>query len=144
MRLANRVALVTGASSGIGREAVLHLAREGARLAVAARRVDRLEELAERIRSELGGEVIELPGDVTDPESTSSWVEETVDTLGGLDVLVNAAGIIATGGVPRSSTSRPSAPTARSPRSRPTASRRPPSTCSPSALRSSWRGTASA
>jgi NAD(P)-dependent dehydrogenase (short-subunit alcohol dehydrogenase family) len=99
MKLANRVALVTGASSGIGRETALAFAREGARVAIAARRVERLEELAERIRGELGAEIIELPGDVTDPETTTSWVEETVDTLGGLDVLVNAAGIIASGGV---------------------------------------------
>jgi clavulanate-9-aldehyde reductase len=98
MKLENRTALVTGATSGIGREAARALAREGASVAIAGRRVERLEELAEEIRG-AGGEVIELPGDVTDPESTASWVEETVETLGGLDVLVNSAGIIATGGL---------------------------------------------
>jgi NAD(P)-dependent dehydrogenase (short-subunit alcohol dehydrogenase family) len=98
MKLENRTALVTGATSGIGREAARALSREGASVAIAGRRVERLEELAEEIRG-AGGEVIELPGDVTDPESTASWVEETVETLGGLDVLVNSAGIIATGGL---------------------------------------------
>ena len=99
MKLAERVALVTGASSGIGRETAFTMAREGARVAITARRVDRLEELADRIRTELDGEVVVLPGDILDPETTASWVEETVAAFGGLDILVNSAGIIATGGI---------------------------------------------
>jgi NAD(P)-dependent dehydrogenase (short-subunit alcohol dehydrogenase family) len=100
MKLEDRVALVTGATSGIGRETARVLASEGARVAITGRRVERLERLAEEIRADAAGaEVIELPGDVTDPETTASWIEETVGTFGGLDVLVNSAGIIATGGL---------------------------------------------
>jgi len=64
-RLDGKVALVTGASSGIGEAAALALAAEGARVAIAARRIDRLSELANRIRRE-GGEALPIEADVSD------------------------------------------------------------------------------
>jgi 3-hydroxy acid dehydrogenase / malonic semialdehyde reductase len=79
--LEGKTAIVTGASSGIGAATARALRREGARVAVGARRVDRLE-----------GEVAE-PLDVTDPASCARFVERTVEQLGGLDILVNAAGL---------------------------------------------------
>lgn len=91
MRLENRIALVTGASSGLGREAARMMAREGACVAITARRRERLEALADEIRSDRG-RVLVLPGDVTDKATTTGWVAKTVEEFGGLHVLVNADG----------------------------------------------------
>ncbi|HEV8250644.1 MAG TPA: SDR family NAD(P)-dependent oxidoreductase [Gaiellaceae bacterium] len=81
MTLAGRTAVVTGASSGIGAATVRALRDEGARVAAGARRLERLD-----------GDV-NLPLDVTDPASCEEFVAAAVDALGGLDVLVNAAGL---------------------------------------------------
>ena len=97
MRLEGKIALITGASSGIGRESARMMAREGARVAITARRAERLEELAAEIGA-AGGEALVLPGDVTDAAVTDAWVAHTVERFGGLDVLVNSAGIIGGGG----------------------------------------------
>jgi 3-hydroxy acid dehydrogenase/malonic semialdehyde reductase len=78
-------AIVTGASSGIGAATARALTAEGAALAAGARRVDRL--------AELGEDVIALDLDVTDPESSASFVASAVHRLGGLDILVNNAGL---------------------------------------------------
>jgi hypothetical protein len=78
-------AIVTGASSGIGAATARALAHEGAAVAAGARRVDRL--------AELGQDVIALDLDVTDPESSASFVASAVHRLGGLDILVNNAGL---------------------------------------------------
>lgn len=96
--LAERVALVTGASSGIGEGAALALAAAGATVAVAARRADRLESLVKRIQS-TGGKALPLPGDVVDEFVAKGIVEQTVTCFGRLDILVNSAGIIQAGGV---------------------------------------------
>lgn len=96
--LAGRVALVTGASSGIGEGAALALAAAGATVAVAARRADRLEALVKRIQS-AGGKALPLPGDVVDESVAKGIVEQTVNCFGRLDILVNSAGIIQAGGV---------------------------------------------
>lgn len=96
--LAGRVALVTGASSGIGEGAALALAAAGATVAVAARRADRLESLVKRIQS-AGGKALPLPGDVVDESVAKGIVEQTVTCFGRLDILVNSAGIIQAGGV---------------------------------------------
>ncbi|MCH7869747.1 MAG: SDR family oxidoreductase [Myxococcales bacterium] len=88
-RLAGRQILVVGASSGIGHATAKAFAREGAAVAVCARRVDRLEELA----AELGDGAIAVPCDVRDPEAIASAVEQTVAQLGGLTDLVVTAGI---------------------------------------------------
>jgi 3-hydroxy acid dehydrogenase/malonic semialdehyde reductase len=87
--LAGRTAVVTGASSGIGAATARALAAEGARLALGARRVERVEELA----SELGGDHVALPLDVTDSASSQNFVSHAVERLGGVDILVNNAGL---------------------------------------------------
>jgi NADP-dependent 3-hydroxy acid dehydrogenase YdfG len=90
------VALVTGASSGIGEATALTLARHGAAVAIAARRKDRLDDLAGRI-SEAGGTVLALEADVTEREQAQAVVSRTVDELGRLDTLVNNAGVMLLG-----------------------------------------------
>lgn len=92
-QLAGQVALVTGASSGIGAATARALADEGASVALAARREERLAELAGEIEDE-GGEALVVPTDATDDEQVRGMVEETVEELGGLDVLVNNAGVM--------------------------------------------------
>ena len=94
--LENTVALVTGASSGIGAATAAALAAQGAAVALAARRQDRLEELAARIRGE-GGTTLTLECDVTDQEQAAAVVERTATELGRLDTLVNNAGVMLLG-----------------------------------------------
>ena len=90
------VALVTGASSGIGEATALALAEEGAAVAITARRLDRLEALAGRIRAE-GGTALVLEADVTDEGQAQQTVERTASELGRLDVLINNAGVMLLG-----------------------------------------------
>jgi NADP-dependent 3-hydroxy acid dehydrogenase YdfG len=92
------VALVTGASSGIGAAAAQSLAAQGATVALAARRRDRLETLADGIRQG-GGTVLVLESDVTDESQATEAVERTVGELGRLDTLVNNAGVMLLGPV---------------------------------------------
>ena len=87
------VALVTGASSGIGEATARALADAGARLAILARRAERLERLAR----EIGSETLVLEADVGDPEQARTAVERTVAELGRLDTLVNNAGVMLLG-----------------------------------------------
>jgi NADP-dependent 3-hydroxy acid dehydrogenase YdfG len=82
---------ITGASSGIGRECALAFAREGARLALAARRADRLLLLAEAVRA-AGSEALVMVTDVAEQEQVRRFVEAAVARFGRLDVLVNNAG----------------------------------------------------
>mgnify|MGYP000898603250 FL=1 len=89
-------AIVTGASSGIGRATSLELARSGVALVVVARREDRLRELTDQIAS-LGGKAEAVVGDVTDPSVRQSAIDTARDKLGGLDILVNNAGVGAMG-----------------------------------------------
>lgn len=96
--LKDRVALVTGASSGIGEAAALALAEAGAKVAVSARRADRLEALVDKIRS-ARGDAIALPADVTDESAATKIVSDTIDHFGRLDILVNSAGVMGAGGV---------------------------------------------
>jgi NAD(P)-dependent dehydrogenase (short-subunit alcohol dehydrogenase family) len=88
-RLEGLSALVTGASRGIGREIAVAFCREGARVAVAARDEQALEEVAQLC----GPSAIAVKLDVTDEQLCCSVVQQAVDTFGGLDVLVNNAGI---------------------------------------------------
>jgi NADP-dependent 3-hydroxy acid dehydrogenase YdfG len=105
MTLAGRVALVTGASSGIGAAAAEALAAAGATVALVARRADRLETLASQI-ADGGGKAIALPGDVTEEQMAQGAVTETLRRFGRLDILVNSAGIIDAGGVENADTAR--------------------------------------
>ena len=87
------VALVTGASSGIGRAIAKRLADAGASVAIAARRTDRLESLAEDIEAD-GGTALPVTADVTETDDVERMLETTRAELGGLDVLVNNAGVM--------------------------------------------------
>jgi NADP-dependent 3-hydroxy acid dehydrogenase YdfG len=94
-RLEGTVALVTGASSGIGEATALALAAEGASVAIAARRRDRLEAVSERMGNDANVLIIET--DITDEASAASMVEDTVREFGRLDTLVNNAGLMLLG-----------------------------------------------
>jgi len=96
--LQGRVAAVTGASSGIG-EATAHvLARAGASVALAARRGERIEQIAQRIQDE-GGHAIALPTDVSDEAQARAFVAHAYEHLGRLDMLINNAGVMLLGAV---------------------------------------------
>lgn len=97
-RLAGKVALVTGASSGIGEATAVALAAEGAAVAIGARRSDRLEALRATLAGD-GARVAVLDLDVTDQEQCRTAVVATVEQLGGLDVLVNNAGVMLLGSI---------------------------------------------
>ena len=90
--LGGQVALVTGASAGLGRRFALVLAASGAKVAIAARRIDLLQELAEEIRA-AGGVALPLQLDVTDADVLLNVVAQAVAKLGSVLILVNNAGI---------------------------------------------------
>jgi NADP-dependent 3-hydroxy acid dehydrogenase YdfG len=94
--LSGRVALVTGASSGIGEATAVALAEAGAAVAIGARRRDRLDALAGKLR-DAGARVLALDLDVTDEAACADAVRRTREELGGLDVLVNNAGVMLLG-----------------------------------------------
>jgi NAD(P)-dependent dehydrogenase (short-subunit alcohol dehydrogenase family) len=93
-----RVVLVTGASSGIGQVCALKFAAEGAKVALVARNSEKLAEIVKNIEAE-GGVAEAIVADVTREQEVERAVQETVAAFGGIDVLVNSAGIIATGTV---------------------------------------------
>jgi NADP-dependent 3-hydroxy acid dehydrogenase YdfG len=93
MSVQDSVALVTGASAGIGEATARALAREGADVALAARRRERLEEIADDIEATSDVEALAVPTDVRDEAEVEAMVETTVETFGRLDVLVNNAGL---------------------------------------------------
>ncbi len=97
-QLAGKVALVTGASSGIGEAAALCLAEAGATVALCARRVDRLSGLVAQIEA-VGGKALAIPGDMTVEEDARGAVEKTVAAFGRIDILINSAGIMEAGGI---------------------------------------------
>ena len=90
--LDGQVAIVTGASSGLGRHFALTLARAGAKVALAARRIDPLDELARQIEA-FDGRAIPVPLDVTDPASVRACVGVAETELGPISILVNNAGL---------------------------------------------------
>jgi len=92
------VALVTGASSGIGEATALALAAHGATVAIAARRRDRLESLAERLEGN-GATALVIEADLTDPTQAEAAINRTAAELGRLDILVNNAGMMLLGPV---------------------------------------------
>lgn len=95
-RLAHTVALVTGASSGIGEATALALAAEGATVALLARRRDRLEDLVARVEA-AGGTAIAVEADVADQARAAGAVERVAAELGRLDIVVNNAGLMLIG-----------------------------------------------
>ncbi|PTM98921.1 SDR family oxidoreductase [Mycoplana dimorpha] len=90
-RLDSKVAIITGASSGIGRAAAILFARQGAKLVLSARGRERLDEVAEEIRRE-GGDVIAVPGDVSEEAHHQALVEAARAEFGGTDIAFNNAG----------------------------------------------------
>ncbi|WOK37089.1 SDR family NAD(P)-dependent oxidoreductase [Sphingomonas sp. C3-2] len=92
MDLSGKVALVTGASSGIGQATAEYLAERGARVAVVARTAERGRETVERILA-AGGTAIFIQADVEEPEAIAAMVEQTVDHFGRLDIAFNNAGM---------------------------------------------------
>lgn len=97
-KLTGTVALVTGASSGIGAATARLLAEQGAAVALVARRKDRLDGLAAEI-TKAGGVALAVAGDITDRVQAEAAVEQTVDQFGRLDILVNNAGLMLLGPV---------------------------------------------
>jgi NAD(P)-dependent dehydrogenase (short-subunit alcohol dehydrogenase family) len=94
-RLTGKIALITGGGTGIGRACALLFARECARVAIAGRRREPLEETAEEIRA-AGGEALAVQCDVSKAADAARAVAETAARFGGLNVLVNSAGILST------------------------------------------------
>ena len=95
-RLEDTVALVTGASSGIGEATATELARQGARVAIVARRRDRLDELAKRLEAD-GTEVLVVEADVTEEAAARGAIEQTVQQFGRLDTVIANAGVMLLG-----------------------------------------------
>ena len=98
VRFTDRVCLVTGASSGIGRACALALGAEGAKVVAAGRRQARLDQVVAQIRT-VGGEAIAVAGDVREESVCRAWVDAAVERFGGLDGLVNSAGVMGGGGL---------------------------------------------
>lgn len=90
--ISGKVAVVTGASSGLGRQFALALAREGANVAILARRVEKLEKVKEEVEA-LGVACLAVRCDVVDTESIKSAVAAVVERFGRIDILVNNAGV---------------------------------------------------
>ena len=90
--ISGKVAVVTGASSGLGRQFALALAREGANVAILARRVEKLEKVKEEVEA-LGVACISVRCDVVDTESIKSAIATVVERFGRIDILVNNAGV---------------------------------------------------
>ncbi|MGP4086703.1 SDR family oxidoreductase [Streptomyces sp. KR55] len=94
--LESTVAIITGASSGIGRATALRLAEEGSAVALVARRRERVEELAQTITNK-GGQALVVVADVSDSDAAAGIVEQVINQFGRLDILVNAAGVMLNG-----------------------------------------------
>ncbi|MBK9209764.1 MAG: SDR family NAD(P)-dependent oxidoreductase [Anaerolineales bacterium] len=92
--LENKVVLITGASSGFGEDAALLFAKEGCKVVLAARRLDRLQNLAAKIQ-ELGGEAIAVPVDIVDPAEVDNMVQTTIDLYGHIDILLTTPALAA-------------------------------------------------
>jgi short-subunit dehydrogenase len=91
-KLENKVVLITGASSGFGEDAALMFAAEGCKVVLAARRIDRLQNLAAKIQ-DAGGEAISIPVDIVEAVEVRNMVQTVIDLYGQIDILFNNAGI---------------------------------------------------
>ncbi|MDJ0567508.1 MAG: SDR family NAD(P)-dependent oxidoreductase [Pleurocapsa sp. MO_192.B19] len=92
-KLLGKTAIVTGASSGIGEATALALAAEGAKIALVARREERLQALSNKIKNR-GGQAISLVADIADLNKAQQSVHQTYDAFGSVDILVNSAGVM--------------------------------------------------
>ena len=96
--LTDKVAVVTGASSGLGADSARAYAQNGANVVLLARRKEKLEQVAAEI-SEMGRKVLVISCDVTDEECVKKAVEEIIEKFGRIDILLNNAGVAVRGGV---------------------------------------------
>jgi NADP-dependent 3-hydroxy acid dehydrogenase YdfG len=103
MKLTGTVAIVTGASSGIGRATAIQLAQHGAAVALVARRRDRIDELAATIEA-AGGTAHAIPADITRRDQADAAIATTIERFGRLDIVVNNAGYMILGAVTDSDT----------------------------------------
>jgi len=93
LNLKGKVAIVTGASSGIGRATAIFLAKAGADVVLAARRIEKLEEVTKEIE-EMGQKALPIKVDVTEKQDIEKMVSETIKKFGKIDILVNNAGVL--------------------------------------------------
>lgn len=93
MKLCGKVAVVTGASSGMGKSIALLYAKEGASVVVVARRKEKLEELIEASK-DYEGKIIAMQGDVSKKEDNEKMIDLAIDSFGKIDILVNNAGVM--------------------------------------------------
>ncbi len=93
MKLQGKVAIVTGASAGMGRDIALAYSREGAKVLAVARRAERLAELVEEAKS-AGGQIVAFAADMADKAKVEEMIDEAIKVFGKLDILVNNAGIM--------------------------------------------------
>lgn len=93
MKLKGKIAIVTGASSGMGKDIAYYYAKEGAKVLAVARRIDRLNALAEESK-ELEGEIVPFAADISDKSKVEAMIDEAINKFGRLDILVNNAGIM--------------------------------------------------
>ncbi len=91
-----KVTIITGASSGIGKATAFCFAREKAKLMLVSRNEQALKEIANSAR-QIGAEVEIFPADITDEQQVKECIDKTIETFGGIDIMVNSAGIIASG-----------------------------------------------
>ncbi|WP_315791189.1 SDR family NAD(P)-dependent oxidoreductase [Fischerella sp. JS2] len=103
-KLAGKVAIITGASAGIGEATAITLAAEGAKVVLAARRSDRLDALVQRI-SNAGGTALSIVTDITDETQVQNLVQKTNAEFGRIDILINNAGIALVGTIDGANTS---------------------------------------
>ncbi len=92
LQLIDKIAVVTGGSEGIGKAVALGLAKEGAKVAISGRRADRLNEVAEKIRGQTGGDVLAVAGDMTDRHDVRRFTETVLEKWGTVHILVNNVG----------------------------------------------------
>ena len=93
MKLKGKTAVVTGASSGMGREIAYYFAKEGANVIAVARRTERLNELVEKTK-DFEGKVVAYSADITNSEKVNNMIDEAINQFGSMDILVNNAGIM--------------------------------------------------